>query len=198
MSSMFLDIETIAAEPAQYEFLRTLYQKKKDREGSFEGYVAFTSLNGNFGRIICIGYAQDKNPVEVLAGDEKEILTKFWELAKTTSQFVGHNLFDFDMRFIMKRSVIHNVRPTVPINFARYRSSPLYDTMMEWEHWAPGARVSLSALGHILGIDHDKGGVDGSDVARLYAEGKIKEIKAYCARDVEMVRAIYHRMTFES
>jgi len=46
---------------------------------------------------------------------------------------VGHNIYDFDLKFIPKRSIIHGVRSTVDRSFARYRNRPIFDMMYEWE-----------------------------------------------------------------
>jgi len=63
---------------------------------------------------------------------------------------VGHNIYDFDLKFILKRSIIHGVRPTVDRSFARYRKRPIFDTMYEWERCSDnacaGSRIQQSDL----------------------------------------------------
>lgn len=194
--TVFLDIETLPAQTALHGLVRELFGRR-ERTTTFEQYLAATSLDGNFGRIYCIGYALDRGPVTVIAGDEKEMLEQFWQLARTAGLFVGHNIIDFDMRFILKRSIILAVKPTIAISFARYRASPMFDTMREWERWAHGASISLGTLGRILGVGPSKGPYDGSDVARLYSEGRTEEIKRYCESDVALTRAVYYKMTFQ-
>jgi hypothetical protein len=110
---------------------------------------------------------------------------------------VGHNLFDFDLKFIYKRSVVHGVRPTVELSFARYRNQPLFDTMCEWERWGYGSKISLDRLAHVLNLPSSKSeGVNGSRVWELYESGEHQKIYDYCLRDVELTRLIYRRMTF--
>ena len=46
-------------------------------------------------------------------------------------RIVGHNIYDFDLKFILKRSVFHGIRPTVDLSFARYRNQPIFDTRYE-------------------------------------------------------------------
>jgi len=95
--------------------LKDLYSeelKKKDTKNfvkSFDEYFRQTSFQGEFGRIFCIGYAINGQPAEVLTGDEKNILIDFWQIAKDIDLFVGHNIMDFDFRFIYKRSIILGV-----------------------------------------------------------------------------------------
>jgi DNA polymerase elongation subunit (family B) len=138
-----LDIETIPApEP---EDILELSGKKLDE------YLK-TSLNGDFGQILCIGYTKEDDrgnfsqgvlgwdeEHERLSCDEAAMLTEFWGLLRgfspRTDIVVGHNIFDFDLKFIYKRSVIFGVRPSVDLSFARYRNQPIFDTMHEWERW---------------------------------------------------------------
>jgi predicted PolB exonuclease-like 3'-5' exonuclease len=205
MKRLFLDIETIPADGEKIDTLKKLWEeiKKKNNNGikkvesDFETFFRNTSFQGEFGRILCIGYAIDDNDVGCLVGDEKEILRKFWKLAGDTNLFVGHNLMEFDLRFIYKRSIIHNIRPSRELSFARYRSEPIFDTMKEWEKW--GAQgVSLHRLTTALGITSPKEeGIDGSKVYDYFLAGKTDEIAEYCKRDVAATRSVYKRMTFQ-
>lgn len=185
------------------ELLKDFYEdsrrrSKKDEKGSFDDYFKMTSLSGEFGRIFCIGYAIDDNPVECIWGEEKEILTKFWEIAKDKDLFIGHNIIDFDLKFIYKRSIILGIKPSRNLSFARYRSEPIFDTMKEWEKWSMGA-ISLHRLSLLLGIASPKDrGIDGSKVYDYFLKGKSDEIVEYCKRDIEATRAVYKKITFNS
>lgn len=204
MKKLFFDIETLPADGEKIEVLKKLYEDARKKYQSskekidFETYFRSTSFQGEFGRILCIGYAIDDEKVECLSGDEREILRKFWGIAKDTNLFIGHNIMEFDLRFIYKRSVILNIRPSRNLNFARYRSDPIFDTMKEWEKWGSQG-VSLHKLTTALGITSPKEeGIDGSKVYDFFLAGKTEEICKYCKRDVEATRAVYNRMTFSS
>lgn len=200
MKKLFLDIETLPAPDNFQEILRFLHaKKKKKKEEDFEQYLLRTSFDGAFGRILCLGYAFDNEEVKILyeQGDEKEILKKFWGIAKTADLFVGHNIMDFDLRFIYQRSVALGVRPTRELSFARYKSEPIFDTMKEWVKWAPKDDIGLEALALALGLDSPKQGIDGSQVYIFYKNRRIREILDYCKADVETTRAIYKKMRFE-
>jgi len=205
MKRLFLDIETIPADGKGLEVLKKLWedQKKKIKTNNkttvvsdFDTYFRNTSFQGEFGRILCIGYAVDDEEVKCLSGEEKEILKEFWGIAKDAHLFVGHNVMEFDLRFIYKRSIIHGIRPSQELSFARYRSAPIYDTMKEWEKWG-AIGVSLHKLTIALGIQSPKEeGIDGSKVYDYYLAGKSDEIAKYCMRDVEATRRVYKRLTF--
>jgi len=201
---LFFDIETLPVAGEQLPIIKQLFEeaKKKNVNGwkktemNFDIFMRNTSFQGEFGRIFCIGYAVDDREVDCLAGNEKEILQKFWGIARDANTFIGHNIMEFDLRFIYKRSIILGVRPSRDLSFARYRSDPIFDTMKEWEKWgAQGA--SLHKLSIALGISSPKeDGIDGSQVYDYFLAGKGQEIIEYCKRDVEATRKVYKKMTF--
>jgi len=201
---LFLDIETLPADGKNLDMIRTFWEESKRKNGGktvkgindFETFFRNTSFQGEFGRILCIAYAIDDNPAECLSGDEKEVIRKFWAIAKDASLFIGHNVMEFDLRFIYKRSIINQIQPTKNLNFARYRSEPIFDTMKEWEKWS-NASVGLHKLCLALGITSPKEeGIDGSKVYDFVLAGKVDEICEYCKRDVEATRKLYKRMNF--
>jgi hypothetical protein len=206
MKKLFLDIETLPAPGEKMELIKSFWEDSRKKNGSklikgmndFDIFFRNTSFQGEFGRICCIGYTVDNNPTDCLVGDEKEMLEKFWQLAKDSDLFIGHNVMDFDLRFIYKRSVILNVRPTRDLSFARYRNNPIFDTLCEWEKWGSKG-CSLHKLSIALGIASPKEeGIDGSKVYDYFLAGKIDEIAEYCKRDVDATRKVYKRMIFDA
>jgi 3'-5' exonuclease len=202
MIKMFFDIETIPLEEEKHQILKELQEKREEdgkRTKDFEQLLLETSFDGGFGRIACISYAiNDENP-KTLRDDETQILKDFWEVAKTVDLFVGFNVFSFDFRFIYQRSIVLKVKPSVDLNFARYRNFPIYDIMCEWAKWDSRNNVGMHHLATALRLPTSKGGeVEGKNVAKAFAEGRIDEICQYCEKDVELTRAIYKRMTFEN
>jgi hypothetical protein len=200
-----IDIETLPA-PEPEDFAEMTGKKLDD-------YLK-TSLSGDFGRILCIGYIAEDEQGNLDSGvigwnahreeftlDEQAILRQFWRVLEGFSPrrdvIVGHNIFDFDLKFIYKRSIIHKLRPSVDLSFARYRSAPIFDTMHEWEKWSYGSKISLDKLARVLSLPSSKaGGIDGSLILPLFKEGQHRVIRDYCMEDVEVTRAIYRRMVF--
>lgn len=200
MNTLFLDIETLPAEKELHGILSEIHQKKVN-DGKIvkelDAFLADTTFDGAFGRIACISYALNNDPVKTLCGTEDEMLQEFWQIAKTTDLFVGFNIIDFDMRFIYQRSIIKKIKPSRDLTFARYRSNPMFDLMYEWSKWNQSNKISLDSLAKALGIPSSKGGaIEGKDVAKAWEDGKIKEICEYCEKDVEVTRKIYKKMTF--
>ena len=202
MNKLYLDIETIPAGEEMREILEDIYTRKRKSKytpKTFEEFVENTGLDGSYGRIACISYAINDQPTKTLFGDEKKMLTDFWQIAKDAGLFIGFNLMDFDLRFIYQRSVILGIKPSRDLSFARYRNNPIYDIMCEWSKWNLQNRISLHALSKVLGILSPKEGeIEGKDVAQAYRDGRIKEICEYCEKDVDVTRKIYKKMIFEN
>ena len=231
---MYFDIETIPAGESSHEALQYLYNRKiekkmkekgLDREtaitdfGPFEQFVNSTGFDGSFGRVLCISYAVNDDAIRTIynatddEAGEKKALEDFWFVAKQIDLFVGHNIMEFDLRFLLQRSMVLGVKPTWNrftelgkkpwemgkyLSFARYQNLPIFDTMHEWSNWGNN-KVGLEHLALALNIPTPKGeGIDGSEVWNFYKAGKVQEICDYCERDVETTRAVYKRMTFDA
>jgi DNA polymerase elongation subunit (family B) len=202
MIKLFLDIETLPCEEKDREMIVSILKKKNSNaEKDPEQLFLETGFDGTFGRICCIAYIKEYQggaiEKDVLRGDEKEILQKFWEAARDASLFIGHNILEFDLPFIHQRSMIHGVRPTQYINFAKYRSSPIYDTMKEWTKWAFNQGPKLDTLAKVLSLPTSKDDMDGSQVYPYFLDGKLDDICAYCMKDVILTRQVYYRMNFD-
>jgi predicted PolB exonuclease-like 3'-5' exonuclease len=194
MKILYFDIETVPTDQSLKEHGLLEAQIQIDEAE----IIKKLSLSAATAKIICLGYAIEPsltNTVDVLEGEETDIIKNFWKLAADSNLFVGHNILDFDLRFIYQRSVIHQIKPSRDIPFSRFRNAPIYDTMHEWSKWGR-EHTSLDALAKALGIPSPKENLDGSKVYPYYRAGKLGEIIAYCKRDVDSVRQIYHRLIF--
>lgn len=204
---LFFDIETIPADEkfkdvavelaSQKELSKTGTTRKSKRRLDY--LYRQTAISGDFGRIFCIGYALNESGVEIISGSEAEILNKWWGIADNADLFIGHNIMEFDLRFIFKRSIVYKIKPCAKhlnLSFARYKNFPIFDTMREWEKWS-NSFIKLDTLAKILDLKSSKNdGIDGSQVYDFFRKGKHEEIYEYCKRDVELTREIYNRMIF--
>ena len=169
-----------------------------------------TALDGTWGEVLMIGVAVNDDPVQVLvrasteynllegfgaflesACQDKIQFSAFWENKAT---WIGHNLQDFDLRFLWQRTKVNNVKLPfkIPVGKPNYSNGPyVYDTMKEWAGY--GNRIKQTDLELAFGIARDDE-ITGADVARMYAEGKVDVIEKHCRQDVENLRTIYRRM----
>jgi predicted PolB exonuclease-like 3'-5' exonuclease len=194
MKICFLDIETVPTDQSLKDNGLLDSQIQLDEAE----LIKKLSLSAATAKILCLCYAIEPSvitEVQVLEGEETEIIKNFWKLALECNLFVGHNILDFDLRFIYQRSVIHQIKPSRDIPFTRFRNAPIYDTMQEWSKWGR-EHASLDSLSKALGIPSPKENLDGSKVYPYYRAGKVAEIIEYCKRDVDSVRQVYRRLTF--
>lgn len=156
-----------------------------------------TAVDTSLAKIICLCYAIDDSDITELTGTESEILNNFFRslglyVGQRKSLLIGHNILSFDIPLIYHRAIINGLRPHPAFNM-HYKpwDGLTFDTMTEWA----GARGTISQhnLARLLGIETQD--VDGSEIPKLYAEGKIDEIAAKCAFDVTQNREIYRRIT---
>lgn len=206
MNKLYFDIETIPSDEEHRELYVEILKKKSAANAAKTDEEVYNStcFEGTFGRLCCIGIIREnyENKIvqkEVFSGDEKDILTKFWQSANGVHRFIGHNIWGFDLPFIYQRSIINGIKPRTDISFARYRNTPIYDTMCEWSLWNMdyNKMQKLDTLAKVLGLPTSKDEMDGSMVWDYYKEGRIEEINKYCMKDVELTMKVYKRMVFE-
>lgn len=205
MRKIFLDIETL---PPDKETMQATADLEICEDENFKKLA----LKAEKGRILAIGLIIEENDVVTHQGlfgrcretglfhlNEAKTLRSFWnfigEVNEYKDLFIGHNILDFDLPFIIKRSIINRVKPP-KISFRRYRNAPIYDTMWEWSLW--GHRISLNDVADAIGVCSSKtGDIDGSQIYDFYQAGKHHEIALYCMRDVECTREIYYCINFQ-
>jgi predicted PolB exonuclease-like 3'-5' exonuclease len=194
MKICFLDIETVPTDRSLEENGLLEPQIHLDEAE----LIKKLSLSAATAKILCICYAIEPPAgaeVQALQGEETEILKDFWKIAVDCNLFVGHNILDFDLRFIYQRSVIHQIKPSRDLPFARFRNAPIFDTMQEWSKWGR-EHASLDLLSKTFGIPSPKESLDGSKVYPFYRAGRLAEIVDYCKCDVNSTRQVYRWLTF--
>lgn len=195
--------------PAQYKKPESIADwMRENAQAEAEANWRKTSFDGAYGHVCVIGLAfNDSEPVAIYANDwlqmESTVLANAFSLiddmcAERPNErpiFVGHNLVEFDLRFLFQRAVVLGVKPSRHIPFsAKPWDDSVFDTMTRWV--GVKDRVKLDKLAKVCGLS-GKGDIDGSMVWDYVRDGKIAEIAEYCRHDVALARAIYKRMTFQ-
>lgn len=200
--------QTIKA-PAQYKKKESIEEwLKENAESEAESAWRKTSFDGAHGHICVVGLAFDDEPAEAIYStdwhaDEATVLRELFARLNeriechrnVRPRFVGHNLVEFDLRFLFQRCVVLGVKPSPYIPFAaKPWDDGVYDTMLRW-----GARQggSLDKITKALGLG-GKGDIDGSMVWDYVRDGRINEVADYCKSDVDLTRSLYKRMTFQA
>jgi len=215
-----LDIETI--QPPREEWARLVGHLPTDSgaEPVDRGYDLFTAgeletqqraddelyaksaFDGTYSRIVCIGLLEFSDQMEPrgavawYGANERELLRQFWSrLAQDRpTLFITHNGLAFDLPFIRKRSMIHQVKPSLDINLAKFRTEPVYDTMAVWSNWDTRGWVKLDVLARALNVETKSG--SGEQVAEMWEKGQGLELARYCLQDTYVTYACYCRMNF--
>lgn len=179
-----------------------------------ESAIAATALNGTWGELLAIGIAvNDLDPVVLMRGDvfttERALIEGWAALVEseinaacrfdsemtgwdTRAEWVGHNIEDFDLRFIRQRACINDVRLPFRLPLDRYPRGPhRFDTMKEWGGW--NGRVKQTDLELAFGLTRSDD-ITGADVWKMWQDGKHALIHNHCREDVRLLRAIHRRM----
>jgi len=182
---------------------------EESRPAAVEEAIGKTGLDGAFGQVVCIGVAfGDAEPMVFCGPDEAAILQDFnlaLEAHVTPNHtlqacIVGHNVSAFDLRFLIQRGIVTKTKPHPIIARSAqakpWESEKVFDTMVQWA--GVGGRISLDKLCKALGIKTPKGDITGATVWDAIQAGRIDEVAAYCAGDVDATRQVHLRMTYQA
>ena len=227
MSTLIVDIETVGEnwgdidEVTKDALTRWVNQlnlseeEKRSKLTDIENSLGFSPLTGF---IVALGvydidrkqgtvyYQGSENDVDEQMGEffyrprpEKEMLAEFWEGVTLYDTVVTFNGRAFDLPFILHRSVVCGVVPTVDLMRYRYLTQQqvpyhvdlqdqltFYGSMMK----RPGLHLFCRAYG----VPSPKeGGVSGDDVAGLFYSKKSRDIAKYNSRDLLATALLYEK-----
>lgn len=191
MNYLFLDIETTPFEIGHEDIRNYLMDKKISKEAR--------SLDPNYSKIVAIGIKQMDQNSQVLSGNEKEILTQFWNLISSQPKntvFVTHNGYQFDVPFLTLRSIANNLKIPVKINTNKWsmENSNHFDTMQFFSHYGTFINTNLEILGKMHNIEQERDKITGRDIEELYLQGQIDKINKHCQHDIELLEMIFKKL----
>jgi DNA polymerase elongation subunit (family B) len=144
--------------------------------------------------------AFEENGVSFESCDERSLLEKFWEHARTYDEFITFNGRTFDVPFLMIRSAILGVKPTKNLMGNRYLSlQPSNARHIDLKdqftfYGAKKERLGLHFWCVAFGIPSPKvGEVTGEDVTRLWRAGEHEKIARYCLGDTIATAALFRK-----
>ena len=214
---LFLDVECVSGSPSYAEMnstMRELWQYKAPgamrrygeeftEEEFAESYTEKAGIFAEFGKIVCISVGavyrgrdrRLKIRLKSFANrDEKQLLTDFNAMldqyyTDTTAQFLcGHNIKEFDVPYICRRTIINGLRLPAMLNVVDkkpWETKHLLDTMSLWKFGEYRGAASLKLLAGVFGFPTPKDDIDGSDVGRVFwREDDLQRIATYCEKDV--------------
>lgn len=206
INTLVFDIETAneyfsfeemkEANPTLAEEFTKKFRKEIDEEtiGKFESdykadiyYKKIGALNPEYGRVLCcsfttLAYKEGEwvmNTKSFESTNERELLEKVNTVfTKGGWTIAGMNIGNFDIPFLLKRMMVHGIKPTSHLLNNVFAKPWERDTVDLADIWAFGGyrKASMASICGALGIETPKGGVWGPLVPSFYWTGECSEI----------------------
>lgn len=212
MRHLVFDIETCSypfnsLSDSQKEYLLRYADKEVDpdkKQQMTDEAIRYTSLYPFTAKCVAIGMYDVKNEksyvyyenqekeewtseeekVHYKGLSEKEMLESFWRVAKYVDQFITFNGRNFDVPFLMMRSVMLGVKVTKNLMGYRYGDEHI-DLLEQFTFYGTTRKFNLDFYCHAFGIESPKSkDISGMEVKNLYEAGRIKDIAVYCSKDI--------------
>lgn len=196
------DIETEGLEPQvqlttfEPEFsadarLKDPIKIQADIEEKKSAWLEKAALHAERSRVLVIGY-NCGGTITFQQGDEAAMLADFWKrFDGNQGLFIGHNIKGFDVPYLMRRSYILGVKPSLEVMEGRYLSRRFIDTMEVWGAGEWGSKISLDNLARSLGVGSKSG--SGADFAKLYHADQKTAID-YLRNDLLLTEGVAKKM----
>ncbi len=224
MSKLVFDIETIGEnydeldETTQHMLTRWIEKESSSEEEyrvalqEIKEGLGFSPLTGQICAIAILDVELDKGAVYYQSPDvgqedceedgikframtERDMLEKFWQGAKQYREFITFNGRAFDVPFLMVRSAIHGIRPSVNMMPPRFSSNSNHVDLLDQLTFYGSVRKkgNLHLWCRAFGIKSPKSdGVSGDDVGRLFKEKEYLKIAKYNVADIRATRDLYN------
>lgn len=184
------------------------YDEEITEEEGRETYTERAGIFAEFGKICCISVGlistnkEGEMQVRIKSyadHDEKKLLQDFSKLLSShfndpkhqrggTHYVCGHNINEFDVPYICRRMIIHQMEFPKILDVAGKKPWELQsqlDTLTLWKFGDYKNYTALKVLTACFGIPSPKDDIDGSEVGRTYWEGNdLERIAVYCEKDV--------------
>ena len=222
---LFIDIETVPLTKNFHELPESLQHLWKYKSKQFltdksnevteelaaQFYTEKAGIYADFGKIVCIsvGYLSNEKSsrpqlrIKTLQGKEVDILKAFNKMLKLhyndldNSFLCGHNIREFHIPFICRRSMVHGLNLPRMLNISGkkpWEVKHLLDTMLLWRFGDFKNYTSLPLLAGALGITLPSDDLEGDQIGKTYwEENDIDRIIANCEDEVITVAKIAMR-----
>ena len=171
-----------------------------------ELYMKTAPLYGEYGRIACITIGAVRDGKVILKtfkdSDEKVLLEEFMtsveKFANNKTVLCGHNILDFDIPFVAKRSIANRVDLHLLFDTAHLKpwETSVLDTAILWKGTGWKKQSFLSVLS-CLGLPSPKDDISGKDVGRVYWTEGVDRIVTYCEKDVLQTVNLFRALRYE-
>lgn len=165
-----------------------------------ESFNNKAALHPEFGKIVCIAVwsiLEGQMYTKSIIWNEKDILKEFIEILERNKNktIIWFNILNFDIPFIKKRLMMHDMCIPGPINFQGKKPWEIKNIIDVMDLWKMGGNIStsLELICLSLWIQNPKNKLKGSDVKKYYKEN-INKIAEYCEWDVTATIKVYFKL----
>jgi predicted PolB exonuclease-like 3'-5' exonuclease len=158
----------------------------KDESNMVQGKYSPFPLKEQIISIALLPIDHDTEPFVFTDTDEKQILIKFINIATYATELIGFNNTSFDWPFIITRCFVNGIKIPDSIKLAKqidlrvlFTGNNLY------------TRGTLRDYVTALGLEYKT--PNGSTMKEYYETNKFDIIRAHCAEDVILTKAMYLR-----
>lgn len=215
MSRVVVDIETLAFpletfDPIQQDYLLRFAESEEEKAETIQKLNLYPLT----AQIIAIGmynpdtergkilfqadervdtFSEDET-IHYLSGDERTILSTFWDDVVKYEQIITFNGRGFDGPFLMMRSAILGIRPTRNLLPYRFDPSQHCDLLEQFTFYGAIRKFNLDFYCKAFGVESPKShGITGLDLGKLWEEKKFREIAEYCLGDLKATAELFKR-----
>jgi len=221
MNKLYFDIETFPIFdkytddenliPVWERFCDSRFESKEEYKDEINKYDLlwdnYSSLYPTFSKIICISMIIEDNNGDIegitLSGEEDEILSSFNKHLDGIDYLIGHNIFQFDVPFVIRRCLVNGIKYNdLHTNLKVLGKKPwdldyIIDTKTKLTFTSNFGGVmtpSLDMACYEAGIDTPKTDeVNGKSLVYYMKNGgTLEEIYEYCQRDVYATYELYN------
>jgi len=215
MPKLIFDIETIgedfdSLDKATQDVLTRWLKKESKNDEEYQVRLedikqglGFSALTGQIAAIGVLDYEKnqgavlyqapgekikdfEENGIKFKQMSEKEMLKNFWQGAKEYQEFISFNGRVFDAPFLMIRSAIFKIKPSVNLMPPRYANMTNHIDLLDQLTFfgASYKKGGLHLWCRAFNIESPKAqGVTGDDVALLFKQKKYLDIAKYNVRE---------------
>lgn len=193
---LFFDIETVGDDNAG-DYVEVKVPSNYKDPAKIEAYVAEAkaeaisraALDPDLGHIVAIAYKFGSEPTQCLTGFENDILDNFWKLYRSAyGRVCGYNIVGFDLPFMLRRSMVNEIEPGMPVMFKKYSTFPILDLMGVLYNWDKAK--GLKWVAKRWGLNNPLPELNGSMVSEMDMETLV----AYAKNDVDLTYQLYKKM----
>ena len=193
---LFFDLET-KGDPDAGDHIEVKVPANYKDPAKIEAYVAEAkaeaisraALDPDLGHIVAIAYKFGGEATGCLTGDENDILDSFWRLYRSSyGRVCGYNIVGFDLPFLLRRSMVWGIKPSMPVMYKKYSTFPVLDLMGVLYNWDKAKSLKWVAKRH--GLVNPLPDLNGSMVEDMDLETLI----AYAKNDVDLTYQLYKLM----